>query len=57
MTGRRAIAQAKCRGRHEDAGFYASFVLSKGNVAGLHQVRSVFPSYLHPFCEIRQAVE
>lgn len=43
MTGTRAIAQVECSGTHEEAGFWASFVLSKGNLAGLHQLqRSVW---------------
>lgn len=42
MIGRRAIAQAKCSEKHEEAGFCASFVRSKGNLAGLHQLQSVW---------------
>lgn len=42
MTGRRAIAQVECTGTHEEAGFWASFVLSKGNLAGSHRLQSVW---------------
>lgn len=44
MIGSRATAQVKCSGKHEEAGFCASFILRKGNLAGLHLLQSLsFP--------------
>lgn len=49
MIGRGAVARAKCSGKHEKAGFWASFVLRKGNLAGLQLLLSVsFPVFPIP---------